>query len=305
MKLKLYCLSAILYVLLFTACGGSSDTGKPIRSDSTKAEKKIAQVPVVFTWDQLNKTDQKEIMDASIKGEEDRVIIIEGYLSLTSSMYTHGNSIRCNLYQRYNQASGMHINLELTAGKDTNQMETLPEKYKTADFKVRTNTGQIMGEGTYVKVTGALSGKDDDKATLYVIKIEKANPVDPDYSEAQELKPETLADLNNKLVYISGNLQAGYLFGFIAFYYPLDLKGTNLPADFYLTANIKIGTGNSQIEELPEKFTNKDIKIRDYKGKLLPSARKVKVIGMYSKSSSGNGGSIYVEQIIAQTANNN
>jgi hypothetical protein len=54
------------------------------------------------------------------------------------------------------------------------------------------------------------------------------------------------------------------------------------------------------MEPLPENFTEKDIRIHDNKGNLLSAGKKVKIIGVYEKNSSSEGGSIFVEEIIGQ-----
>ena len=86
--------------------------------------------------------------------------------------------------------------------------------------------------------------------------------------------------------------------GLISYYYPLSIKGTSFTADIFLNANVRIGIGNSQMEPLPENFTEKDIRIHDNNGNLLPAGKKVKIIGVYEKSLSSDGGSIFVEEIM-------
>lgn len=298
MKYVIKQLPLLVAVCLLNACGGNADKKKPAVTDSSKTTNHAPAVPVVYSWGQLEKLDQKEMDSALINGEDARIIVIEGYLSLPSSIYMIGKNIRCDLFPRYNQAQGIHANLEFDAGTENNQMQEVPKKYTQADFKIRTDSGQIAGEGSYVKVTGKLLGKYDDYATLNIVKIEKAMPQPVDYSAAAELKADNLAALNNKLVYVDGTLEAGYFLGlFTSFYYSLDIKQTNLPADVELRANVRIGHGSGQIEELPDKFTNKDIRIHNQNGNLLPFGKKLRITGVFKKSDSGNGGDIYVEHL--------
>lgn len=297
MKYVIRQLSFLAAVGLLNACSSNADKKMPAANDISKTTNHAPAVPVVYSWDQLEKSDQKEIDSALINGEDAGIIVIEGYLSLPGSIYMTGKNIRCDLFPRYNQARGIHANLEFDAGRENNQMQEVPEKYTQADFKIRTDSGQIAGEGSYVKVTGKLSGKYDDYITLNIVKIEKAIPPPVDYSAAAELKADNLTALNNKLVYVNGTLEAGYFPGlFTSFYYSLDIKQTNLPADVELRANIRIGHGSGQIEELPAKFTSKDIRIHNQNGKLLTFEKKLRIIGVFKKSDSGNGGDIYVEQ---------
>lgn len=298
MKQTYFLLPVIILSFFLSACGDNSSSKATSDTGNTADTKKTMAVPVAFTWDQLEKADGKEITDNYVKTLERKVIIIEGYLALTSSVYTRGKSIRCNLYPRFNQAKGMHANLELTAGTGKNEMEPLPKKYKTEDFKIKTDVGEIVGEGNYVRVTGELSDRYDDKATVYVQKIEKATAPADDHSTALELTPANIASADHKLVYISGILEIPSLMGLISYYYPLKIKGTSFPTDLFLNANVRIGNGNSQMEPLPENFTEKDINIHDHNGNLLPAGKKVKIIGVYEKNYGSDGGSIFVEAIM-------
>lgn len=300
MKQTLLLLPVIILAFFLSACGDRSSSKTTSDTDNTTARKKTMAVPVAFTWEQLEKADPKEIADTYIKTLERKAIIIEGYLALTSSVYTSGKSIRCNLFPRFNQAKGMHANLEFTAGTRKNEMEPLPKKYKTEDFKIRTDAGEIVGEGTYVRVTGELSDRYDDMATVYIQKIEKATAPATDHSTALELTPASIATADHKLVYISGKLEIPSLMGLITYYYSLNIEGTSFPAEMYLMANVRIGSGNSQMEPLPESFIEKDIRIHDNNGNLLPAGKKVKIIGVYEKSSASDGGSIFVEGILGQ-----
>lgn len=157
-----------------------------------------------------------------------------------------------------------------------------------------------MGDGSYVRVIGELSDRYDDQATVYISKIEKATPPAPDYSSMQELTPAGLVGAAKKLVFISGYLETPSLFGNVSYYYPIKIKGTIFPDGTYLNANIKIGSGNSQMEPLRDNFMPNDIRIRDLKGNLLAPEKKVKVIGIFELNGAGDGGSISVEQIIVQ-----
>lgn len=300
MKQTLFLLPVILLAFFLYGCGDRSSSKITSETDNIAASKMTMAVPVAFTWDQLEKEDGKEIYDKYVKTLERKLIIIEGYLALTSSIYTNGKHIRCNLFPRFNQAKGMHANLEFTAGSGKNEMEPLPKKYKTEDFKIRTDAGEIVGEGAYVRVTGELSERYENMATVYIQKIEKITAPAADYSPAIELTPASIDSADHKLVYISGILEIPTLMALISTDYPLSIKGTSFPVEMNLDANVRIGSGNSQMEPLPENFTEKDMRIHDNKGNLLPAGKKVKIIGVYQKNPRSDGGNIYVEEIIEQ-----
>jgi hypothetical protein len=305
MKHTIYSLTIALATALFTSCGPSdADKAKTAafqkQQDSIEAAKKALNdaPPVEFTWEQLEKTDPKELSDLSIKGVKKR-IIFEGYLAIPSSIYTSGNSIRCHLFPRPGQSNGFYTNLEFTQGKGNNNMEKMPEKYSDADFKVHTANGEVVGQGSYVKITGNLSGRYDEYATVYIEKVEKAEPKPFDYAAAAtQLTDANMDEMDNKLVAVDGVLSVP-MFVYITDDMPLNIDNSDLKNKFGV--NVLVGDGPNQISNLPEGWKASDIKIHDNAGNVVRKGAKTRVYGVWNKSSIGDQkGSIHVESISAK-----
>ena len=300
MKTKLYSAIAIALLALSSCGGGQSDEDsakqlEQLKKDSTeKANKKAqASVPVEMTWEELQKLDPKEVDDASFDNAR-KTIIIEGYLSMPGMLYTSGNSIRCHMYPRGGQSKGFYVNLEFQQGKTPNHMEKMPSKYTLNDFKVHTDNNEVVGQNGYVKITGELSRIDGEYATLYIKKVEKAEPKAFDYAAAAtQLTDANMNDMENKLVYVDGSLEVP-MFVFIEDDMTLDLKGTGLKGE--IKANVFVGDGPNQISNLPKGWSPSDVKIHDNTGKVIKG--KTRIYGTFTKSTIGDTkGYIHVESI--------
>lgn len=298
--MKLYSAIAIAALVLSSCGGGQSDEDRAkqlaeLKKDSTeKAEKKAkAAIPVEMTWEELRKLDPKEVDDASFDNAR-KTIIIEGYLAMPGMLYTSGNSIRCHMYPRNGQTKGFYVNLEFTHGKTPNRMESMPSKYTLADFKVHTDANEVVGQGDYVRITGGLSRIDDEYATVYITKVEKAEPKAFDYAAAAtQLTDANMNEMENKLVYVDGTLEVP-MFVFIEDDMTLDLKGTGLKSN--IKANVLVGDGPNQISDLPKGWSPSDVKIHDNTGKVIKG--KTRIYGTFTKSTIGDTkGYIHVESI--------
>jgi hypothetical protein len=299
MTLKFYSLT-ILASLLIASCGPSAEDKAKMdawqkKQDSTEAAKKAANdaPPVAITWDELQKMNPKEVEDASMNGTKKKVII-EGYLSMPGVLYTSGNSIRCHMYPRNGQTKGFYVNLEFQQGKTANHMESMPSKYTLADFKIHTANNEVVGQGSPVKITGELSRIDDEYATIYITKVEKAEPAAFDYATAAtQLTDANMGDMENKLVYVDAALEVP-MFVYIKEDMTLDLKNTGLKGE--LEANVLVGDGPNQISNLPEGWSQSDVKVHDNTGKVIKG--KTRVYGTFTKSTIGDTkGYIHVERI--------
>lgn len=300
MTLKFYSLTIALATLLIASCGPSAEDKAKMdawqkKQDSTEAAKKAANdaPPVAITWDELQKMNPKEVEDASMNGTKKKVII-EGYLSMPGVLYTSGNSIRCHMYPRNGQTKGFYVNLEFQQGKTANHMESMPSKYTLADFKVHTASNELVGQGSLVKITGELSRIDDEYATIYITKVEKAEPAAFDYATAAtQLTDANMGDMENKLVYVDAALEVP-MFVYIKEDMTLDLKNTGLKGE--LEANVLVGDGPNQISNLPEGWSQSDVKVHDNTGKVIKG--KTRVYGTFAKSTIGDTkGYIHVERI--------
>ncbi len=300
MKIKLYSAIAIATMVLSSCGGGQSDADsakqlEQLKKDSTeKANKKAqASVPVEMTWEDLQKLDPKEVDDASFDNAR-KTIIIEGYLSMPSMLYTSGNSIRCHMYPRNGQTKGFYVNLEFQQGKTANHMESMPSKYTLDDFKVHTASNEVVGQGSPVKITGELSRIDDEYATIYITKVEKAEPAPFDYAAAAtQLTDANMGDMENKLVYVDAALEVP-MFVYIEEDMTLNLLNTGLKGE--VRANVMVGDGPNQISNLPKGWSPGDVKIHDNTGKVTKG--KTRIYGTFVKSTIGDTkGYIHVERI--------
>lgn len=300
MKIKLYSATIAIAALLLAACGPSAEDKAKMdawkkQQDSIDAAKKAANdaPPKEVTWEELQKMDPKEVDDASFNNTRKKVII-EGYLAMPGMLYTSGNSIRCHMYPRNGQTKGFYVNLEFTRGKTANHMEGMPSKYTLADFKVHTDANEVVGQGDYVRITGGLARIDGEYATVYITKVEKAEPKAFDYAAAAtQLTDANMNEMENKLVYVDGTLEVP-MFVFIEDDMTLDLKGTGLKSN--IKANVLVGDGPNQISDLPKGWSPSDVKIHDNTGKVIKG--KTRIYGTFTKSTIGDTkGYIHVESI--------
>lgn len=299
MKIKLY-LAATAAVALLASCGGNAEREASrkqqdsIDNAKNEARKNAPAKPV--TWAELQGMDDKTIDDARINNMPVKVEIT-GFLAVPSQIYSSKGSIRCNLFQRPNQVKGYHVNLEFATGKTANHMENLGTKFSTEDFKVHTHSNEVVGEGAFVKITGEVYHNEADKATIYVTKVEKAEGAgEPDFSSAVEYKAADEDKLKGKMVYVTGSLEMGIMANVISGNcYMLHMSDVKEKDGTSLGINIPIGTTNNRMADLPNNYSNADIKILDDKGNRVPMGKKVKVYGVYDDI-----GGIYLEKIEAK-----
>lgn len=155
----------ISIVLFAVSCGQSSS------EEAAQKQQKY--------WDSVDAaTGVKAITWQDITPENDnKQVTISGYLTLPGAMNTTGATIDANLFEKPGQTDGFHIVATLPEGTGNNTVAKLEDNYKTEDFKIKTDNGEVIpGEGAYVKITGVLGSKNTASgiATLFnVKKIEK------------------------------------------------------------------------------------------------------------------------------------
>lgn len=296
MKKAYYLFIAAACAQLLTACGPNENLkaweDKMKRSNDSIEQAKKVVTPI--TWAGLTKENTN------------KNVSIAGYLHVPSSMTTSKGNVQVYLYERPNQGGGMHIILSIPEGTGNNTAAKMGDKYKLEDFKIKTDKGEVLaGEGAYVQITGQLFSvyTDDAYASMgTVTKIEKMEPAAVDYDalNVPEFNNANAKEQDDKLVYATGVLETGMLLNEYDYSYSLTLKGPKLADGDYLFAYVKIGNGPNHMEVPPNNYSNKDIKIHDDKGNLFPLNKKVKVYGVFSKSSTGGGGKISVEKIVVQ-----
>ena len=90
--------------------------------------------------------------------EHNERVKVSGVLKLPESVIEHDNRYRVLLVVDINQDQPW-MTLMIKEGKGKNRMQTLPESYTTDDFVVQTASGQTVGHGDAVTVSGQyLSG---------------------------------------------------------------------------------------------------------------------------------------------------
>ncbi|MGL5892352.1 MAG: hypothetical protein ACRC3B_20850, partial [Bacteroidia bacterium] len=213
-------------------------------------------------------------------------VIIEGYFQLPqlSSSSDRGQSM--NFYGRRNQMHGQDIYTTVPTGSGKNQMKTLPDNYKISDLVITDKNGKTLSINERVKITGSMyaskSISEPGKHTTYlqVTEIEKAEEAAFDYSALNwnALTEEASKKEENygKEYYIEGKLSVPMFV----------LTGSEMTIDITDTKGVKFtvklvrGSGNSQMEDLVENWSQSDVKIRNNKGELISLKKTVRVYGV-------------------------
>lgn len=293
MKKYLQAIPALAILALIVSCGPNENL-KAYEEKLKKSQDSVDKAKAVvtpITWAQVTKENQY------------KKVSLSGYLHLPSTMYTSGKNMQAYLYERPNQTGGFHIILSIVEGTGNNTAAKLGDKYKTEDFKIKTDKGELIaGEGAYVTITGELlSVYPDDYASMSTAtKIEKAEPVavDLDALNPELVTKDNVASLNHKMVKLKAKLSAGYILNSSnsGDAYMLSGDGADIGGDGHFIAYVKIGNGNSQMAEINGEWSDKDIKIKDDKGKAVPQNKMVTLYGVLEKGSGST--SLHVEKIV-------
>jgi hypothetical protein len=221
--------------------------------------------------------------EATDKANDDKRVTVIGYLDVPNISYSTGNKTgQLGFIERPNQMDGaFDIILSLQLGKGNNTMKALPDKYTPEDVIVTGKNGEKVGAGDRVKMTGILH-VNETYTSLDVQEIEKMEHVEIDYSTLNATKisgPEKPGkELDGKLVVTEGILEMPTITmgGDLTFLY---LKVPGIKDK--LTVNIAYGAGPGKLEPLPDNYTTKDIKIRNNKGELIDTKKKVRIYGTW------------------------
>lgn len=262
---KIY--SLLIAGALMTACG---NPGKPTSSNLPEKKEEVKdEKPVGMTYDQ----------GLNYKKGDRKLVEIEGYvqLSVISNFSEKGQTV--SFYGRKNQMEGKDYYTTMPIGDGKNQMKQLPLKYKSSDVQMKDDEGNTVLANERVKLTGYLYAIGETEY-LEVTKIHKVPEVAVDYAALNfpVLLEKNKAD--NK-AFEKGYQLEGKLS--VPMYVLIDDETTvDLTDKNGKTFNLKVitGTGASQIEELKEGWTNKDVKIRNDQGKLISTGKNVKVYGV-------------------------
>lgn len=281
--------------LFLTACGGgSSEAYNDTESQTAPIEKKEEPKPI-----------EMDFMSAFSMDNNSKLVSIEGYLQLPSTMYTSGNSGSLNFSQRPGQRYGDDIRVSLNLGKCKNCMAKVADKYTADDLKVTADDGKtVIGPNQRVRITGHLSMYEASAATspsnlslsIRKGKVEKVEEIELDYAAMQPLAitPENLFDstLRYSFSMVEGKIQIPSML------FMNNDVNLNIPiGKEKLSVSFLFGAGPNTIEDIPKDYGKKDFKIHDYQDKIIDLNKPVKLYGTRTPPREDYGGILYVERI--------
>ncbi len=270
MKRTRYFLPALL--LLFSCGGNETQLPESPMETELATEKELP----------LKKMTFEEAMADTLSTEHP--VEIEGYIQLPTLSTIGDKEQSVSLFGRKNQTNGLAIYTKMPVGSGKNSMKKLPLEYDKSDVKITGNKGETLGLNQRVKLTGKMyymkSYTKGEPGTTYltVEKIEKVDDKEFDYSAWKTVK--TFSEISKEEnrhneYYIEGTVDVP-MFVLTGWEMAIDLKKGGE------TVTIKIMTGkeNNQMEDLKENWTKKDIKIRNFEGKMIKPGQKVRVYGV-------------------------
>ena len=263
---KIY--SLLIAGMVVTACENPGNNSKTLEMSDRKA-KAADEKPVSMSYEE----------GLNYKKDDHKLVEIEGYvqLSVISNFTEKGQTV--NFYGRKNQMEGADYYTTMPIGKGKNQMIQLPLKYKNSDVKMTDDEGKTVLANERVRLTGYIY-KLGETSYMDVIKIHKVPEVVTDYAALNfpvlQEKNKTDEKSYEKGYQLEGKLSVP-MFVLIDDETTVDLKDKNGKT---FSLKVMTGTGSSQIEELKEGWTNKDVKIRNDQGKLVNTGKNVKVYGV-------------------------
>ncbi len=283
---KLVYTAAVLAFATLASCGGNSenkvssnDPNRPLSPYEIEQKMKdsLAKLPPARISFEQAIADTLEL---------NHNVIIEGYFQLPQLSSTSDRGQSMNFYGRRNQSHGHDIYCTVPTGNGKNRMKSLPDNYKISDVVITDKNGKTFSINERVKITGSMYASKDysdpKKHTTYlqVTEIEKIDEAALDYSGFAwpELTEEASKKEENydKEYYLEGKLSAPMFV----------LTGSEMTIDLTNTKGVKFtvklvrGSGNSQMEDLPEDWSQSDVKIRNNKGELISLKKNVRVYGV-------------------------
>lgn len=102
---------------------------------------------------------------------------IDGYLVPPSMFSLCSDTCSFDLAEQPD-GSGRSIRYSVRVGSSNNQLARLPERFESSDFKLKTNSGDILGFGDKVRLTGQRLGNSaENSCQLYKVDlVEKPSP---------------------------------------------------------------------------------------------------------------------------------
>lgn len=280
--------------ILFSCGGNNTDEIISDDIDTTSTQEKEWKLTPV-TWDEIeNNSLQVEV------GDRFEVICHVGDIGTYVSMYE--TSMMVPFVERRNQAGGFELRLNMNIGSVKNEVHKLPEEFAPEDFKISCDDGTIVTRGDKVKITvrrdesysGGISGE--------VIMIEAIKDTTFDtavFASAVKLTSAMVNDTSIKSVYAF--IEAKPELPSIILSYTseilLDLKNSSVKEipNLYLY----VGEGASNMNDIPDNYTAKDLVIRDYNGIQIKQGAKIRFYGTWERYDfeSSTPGRFYVEEI--------
>ncbi|HTL81195.1 MAG TPA: hypothetical protein VL651_05800 [Bacteroidia bacterium] len=271
MNIKTISALGLSLVLILSSCGGRKSPLDALAhmSDSMDAAADAAKnaPPVAIKYSQL-----------ADKANQDKNIVVEGYIALPSTSYMSSSSAQVDFYERkgmFWSENSMTLNMPVGTGKNT--MREMPSSYTKDDLKITLDNGNVVGVDAHVRITGHLS----TYGTIDVTKVEDAGNTPTDYSTldvtAIDAAHPASAALQGKIVSAEGTLDIpmSTLDGNYTWLY-LHIKGIE---DGQIV-HIRYGDKENQIEPLEDGYGEDDFKVHANDGTLV-GKHKIRVYGVY------------------------
>jgi hypothetical protein len=278
MKLKTLSLAVIAVSILASCNGGKKRNLLEELSNASNSADSAKNAPAVAITYQA-------MFD---KSNQDKNVIVEGYLALPSTSYMSDESTQLDFYERKGMFwSKESITLNMPVGSGKNTMKKMPLSYSADDMQVTTEDGTVVSVDAHIRVTGHLS----TYGTLDVTKVEALKDDQTDFTKLQvthiDASNPPSSALEGKLVSAEGTLDIpmSTLDGNYTWLY-LHIKGIE---DGQII-HIKYGDKPNQIEPLQDGYGEDDFKVHAKDGTLV-GKKKIRVYGVYDSDA------IKVEQI--------
>ncbi|MCU0434044.1 MAG: hypothetical protein MUC87_11360 [Bacteroidia bacterium] len=283
---KIFLFPATILVLALASCGGNNDN----RSTAGDANRQLSKYEI----EQRMKDSLAKLPPKAMSFEEALAdtlslthnVSIEGYLQLPQLSSTSDRGQSMNFYGRRNQMTGKDIYTNMPTGSGKNKMKSLPENYKPSDVSITDKNGNNVGLNERVKLTGSMYASKDysdpKKYTLFftATEIEKVEEKSADYPAMNW--PELTTDASKKEenygkpFYLEGKLEVPM---FVLTGQEMSIDLVNAKGEKF-SVKVVTGSGNNQMEDLAENWSQADVKIRDNKGAMVSLKKTVRVYGV-------------------------
>lgn len=284
---KVLLTSSVLATLIFTfGCGGNKEYSAE-NDPITKMYDSINRADSLKKWGPPKAITFGEADDTTTEMDESR-IVIEGYVGISSYVSQSNTTTTIKLWERRGQYRGDAVSCFINTGKNKNEMKRLKEDFQSEDVIITGNSEEKIEVGDYVRITGVFHKPyDEGYGTIDVQIIEIIeDTVEYDYTAAKPAViniSDTAGIYKNqdKLVVAEGYLELP-MFVSIREYVYFYLK-PSLNSESYITADILIGNTPNKVEDIPENYSQSDIKVHDNKGNIV-GKKKVRIYGVWNYS---------------------